>query len=146
MGLTHFFYNFIKGYGDVTPSTDPGKLLTIVCALFGIPITMLTMKSFGELIHDLVKILVVFVEKQCCRRSKEKALTNLQNKTFLVSLLLMWTLILLGAKMEQLQNGLSLIDGILELLYLFHQLVYFLTVNFGLRIIQGVRKKSTSFN
>lgn len=41
----------LVGYGNITPSTPSGQLFTIAYAIAGIPLTVLALKSIGELVN-----------------------------------------------------------------------------------------------
>ena len=48
---TLFNYFFPTGYGNITPKTPSGQLFTIAYALAGIPLTVLALKSVGQLVN-----------------------------------------------------------------------------------------------
>nr|XP_058948356.1 potassium channel subfamily K member 3-like [Pocillopora verrucosa] len=43
------------GYGNITPTTESGQILTVIYALVGIPFTVLALKSIGELVNKALK-------------------------------------------------------------------------------------------
>lgn len=43
------------GYGNITPTTESGQILTVIYALVGIPLTVLALKSIGELVNKALK-------------------------------------------------------------------------------------------
>ena len=43
------------GYGNITPKTPSGQLFTIAYALAGIPLTVLALKSVGQLVNIVLK-------------------------------------------------------------------------------------------
>jgi amino acid permease len=47
----------LSGYGNLTPKTDLGKLVTIVYALIGIPLMLLYMSNIGNILGDSFKYL-----------------------------------------------------------------------------------------
>ena len=63
---------FAAGYGYITPRTPAGQILCIVVSLFGIPITLLTLKSIGELISKVINKIVTKFEKKVLNRSEAK--------------------------------------------------------------------------
>ncbi|CAH3130778.1 unnamed protein product, partial [Pocillopora meandrina] len=46
---------FHRGYGNITPTTESGQILTVIYALVGIPLTVLALKSIGELVNKALK-------------------------------------------------------------------------------------------
>lgn len=46
---------FPAGYGNITPETSSGQLFTIAYALAGIPLTVLALKSVGQLVNIVLK-------------------------------------------------------------------------------------------
>lgn len=42
---------FFAGYGNITPQTPSGQIFTIAYAVGGIPLTVLALKSIGELVN-----------------------------------------------------------------------------------------------
>lgn len=90
-----FVWSFVclfVGYGNITPQTPAGKILCIFISLLGIPITLLTLKSIGELISRRVKVIVTKFEKKILKRSEPKrvqtksALTHSLDWTFIEGL------------------------------------------------------------
>ena len=52
---TFFNYFFPAGYGNITPKTPSGQLFTIAYGLAGIPLTVLALKSVGQLVNIVLK-------------------------------------------------------------------------------------------
>lgn len=79
-------------YGNITPQTPAGKILCIFISLLGIPITLLTLKSIGELISRRLKVIVTKFEKKILKRPEPKrvqtksALTHSLDWTFIEGL------------------------------------------------------------
>ena len=46
------------GYGHITPETPLGQICTVVYCFFGLPISMLTLKTLGELVSKMVNKLL----------------------------------------------------------------------------------------
>ncbi|XP_011861173.1 PREDICTED: uncharacterized protein LOC105558203 isoform X2 [Vollenhovia emeryi] len=51
------------GYGHISPSTDTGRAITIVYAIFGIPMFLIILADFGKLFTRGIKFLWVFVRR-----------------------------------------------------------------------------------
>ncbi|XP_028404713.1 potassium channel subfamily K member 9-like [Dendronephthya gigantea] len=61
------------GYGNKTPSTLAGQLFLIPFALFGIPLTVLMLNTFGQNICHFVCFIIQTIEKKLLGRKKEEA-------------------------------------------------------------------------
>ncbi|XP_018373625.1 PREDICTED: uncharacterized protein LOC108767969 [Trachymyrmex cornetzi] len=51
------------GYGHISPSTDTGRAITIVYAIFGIPMFLIILADFGKLFTRGIKFLWAFVRR-----------------------------------------------------------------------------------
>lgn len=56
------------GYGYITPQTTEGQILCIFVSLIGIPITMLALKSVGEVLAKLINTIVTKFERKVLKR------------------------------------------------------------------------------
>lgn len=70
------------GYGHITPKTPVGQGITILFCLLGIPITMLAMKSAGELWACCFEFLVIKTETALLKRAQT---THVKKKTFFLA-------------------------------------------------------------
>ncbi|XP_078375762.1 potassium channel subfamily K member 3-like [Oculina patagonica] len=70
------------GFGNMTPKTQAGKIITIPACIFGITITMLAFKTAGELLASCIKFCVIKTEKGLLKRVEIK---HIMKKTFLIS-------------------------------------------------------------
>ncbi|XP_015594221.1 TWiK family of potassium channels protein 18 isoform X3 [Cephus cinctus] len=65
------------GYGHISPNTTTGKALTIVYAIFGIPIFLIILADFGKLFTRGIKFLWAFVRRVyytgSCRKVRRTA-------------------------------------------------------------------------
>ena len=93
----------------MTPETQQGQLLTVFYCLIGLPITMLTLKTIGELIVHGVHFLILTIET-CLLKHRE--VTKVKIRTFLGTLLLMLLFILLGSCIQVLAEDWSLVKGV----------------------------------
>jgi len=67
----------ISGYGHISPSTNTGRLITIVYAIFGIPIFLILLADFGKMFTRGIKFLWAFVRRLyytgSCRKVRRTA-------------------------------------------------------------------------
>ena len=99
----------MAGYGNITPRTSTGQIITIVFAIFGIPLTVLTLKSIGEGYNRLVKCLITKLENCFCRRQNE--IKNLELKVLLGNIFVLTTIVFSVAAESQAQDGWSIRQG-----------------------------------
>lgn len=66
-----------SGYGHIAPSTNTGRLITIVYAIFGIPIFLILLADFGKMFTRGIKFLWAFVRRLyytgSCRKVRRTA-------------------------------------------------------------------------
>lgn len=71
------FILFISGYGHISPSTTTGRAITILYAIFGIPMFLIILADFGKLFTRGIKFLWAFVRRLyytgSCRRVRRRA-------------------------------------------------------------------------
>lgn len=83
---TIYFFIFVScvftGFGDMTPRTITGQMVFILFALIGLPLTMVTLKSTGELLHDFIKKLIIIFERRFLKKQETK---NILFKTVIAS-------------------------------------------------------------
>jgi hypothetical protein len=70
--LLHFFP--FSGYGHIAPVTSLGRLVTIIYAIFGIPILLMSLADFGKLFTRMVKAALSLIRRLyytgTCRRAR----------------------------------------------------------------------------
>ena len=115
-------YVFTAGYGYITPRTPTGQTLCIVLSLFGIPITLLTLKSIGELISKGVNKIVIKCEKKIPRRSEAK---HVKSKSAMISITLVMLLIVINEQAIVTHLDWTLVEG------LYFWFITFSTIGFG---------------
>ncbi|CAH3143243.1 unnamed protein product, partial [Porites lobata] len=97
------------GYGYITPQTQTGKILCIFVSLPGIPITMLALKSIGEVIAYYVNAFVTKFEKKILKRADPK---QVQTKSASILFLLMVVLIVINGLFMKPLTEWGLLEGI----------------------------------
>ncbi|XP_013407072.1 potassium channel subfamily K member 18 isoform X2 [Lingula anatina] len=70
------------GYGHIVPKSDAGRIATMIYALLGIPLCLITLANLGKLLSRVIKFLYNGVRRQyrklcdycaaCCKRAKRK--------------------------------------------------------------------------
>ncbi|XP_066911149.1 potassium channel subfamily K member 4-like [Clytia hemisphaerica] len=58
------------GYGNIVAKSDMGKFLTIIYAIFAIPITTASVVFCGRFITAVIKYLIIFFESRVLKRNK----------------------------------------------------------------------------
>lgn len=53
----------VAGYGHITPRTDSGRLVTMLYAIFGIPLTLYTLTNLGFIMATAFRFLYKYI---CC--------------------------------------------------------------------------------
>lgn len=81
----------------MTPDTDLGQLLTVLYALVGIQLTMLALKTMGEIIANCIRLLILGIEKLLFR---VKQVHRIRLKTFLGTCALMILFLVLRSLVE----------------------------------------------
>ncbi|KAL9984087.1 hypothetical protein ACROYT_G006346 [Oculina patagonica] len=129
------------GYGYITPQTPAGQILCIVVSLFGIPITLLALKSIGELIAKGINKIVTNFEKKILKRSKPKYVKP-KSVVILSSLMVLLIVVNVLAITRQLTDW-TIIEGV------FYWFITFTTIGFGdyvLRPPQRIRQFSVTMS
>ncbi|XP_068670183.1 potassium channel subfamily K member 10-like isoform X3 [Montipora foliosa] len=98
-----------KGYGHITPKTTLGQCFTILSCLLGLPLTMLAMKSAGELCASVLTSLVTKTETKLLKRTQPK---NVKKKTFFCTCALVIVLLILSAIPTSLRNDWTMMEGL----------------------------------
>lgn len=86
--IINSFYNYefshvILGYGHISPSTNTGRAITIVYAIFGIPMFLIILADFGKLFTRGIKFLWAFVRRLyytgSCRKVRRTVPVQVRN-------------------------------------------------------------------
>ena len=115
-------FDLSSGYGHMTPDTWVGQLLTVFYGLAGLPITMLALKTLGEVMVSGVQSFVLLIEK---RLFKVRDVRKIRQKTFLATCVLMILFLLLGSVINLVAEGWSFVEG------LYAWFVVLSTIGFG---------------
>ena len=118
-----FAVNVISaGYGHITPQTPTGQILCILVSLIGIPITLLTLKSIGEVIAKRANWIVTNFEKKILKRAEPK---QVKTKTVVILVVFMvMTITACGFLFVHLENW-TLLEGV------YFSFITFSTIGFG---------------
>ena len=98
----------LLGYGDVIPRTNAGMWLVIITGFLGIPITLLSLQTLGELIHSVIIGLCQLVEVKLMKRP---VVTKKDSKALLVTFIIMLMIMIFGALCENYQHNWSWTQG-----------------------------------
>lgn len=112
----------LLGFGNLTPKTQLGQGITIIVCTIGIPITMLTLKTAGELLATCIRFLVIKIETGILKRAEPK---HIKKKMFLVANTLMVVLITSASVASMFLDSWSFFEGV------YVCFVTFTTIGFG---------------
>lgn len=119
----HFFVHlFFAGYGYITPQTPSGQILCIFVSLIGIPITLLALKSIGELISKLVYATVEKFEKKILNSLDPQ---KIKTKSAVILFLFMLIFLLLTAQLHSSVSGRTFVEEV------YFWFITFSTIGFG---------------
>ncbi|KAL9966745.1 hypothetical protein ACROYT_G024865 [Oculina patagonica] len=110
------------GFGNITPKTQLGQGITIVVCIIGIPITMLALKTSGELLATCIRFLIVKTETVLLKRAEPK---HVKMKTFLAASTLMVVLNILASVSSTFLESWSFVEGV------YAWFITFTTIGFG---------------
>ena len=121
------FFSFLRrliksGYGLITPKTQVGQGVTVIVCIIGIPITMMALKTSGEVLADCFRVLVVKTEIGIFKRTETM---HVKKKTFFVACTLMVILLLLASLSSTYFEEWSFTEG------LYAWFITFTTIGFG---------------
>ena len=112
---------FSAGYGYITPQTSSGQILCIFISLIGIPITLLALKSVGELITEWINGTVKKFEKKILKRPEPK---HVHTKSAVVLFSFMIIIIIVSAMSFSLPEW-NFVEGV------YFWFITFSTIGFG---------------
>ena len=136
-----FFFKmfvFVAGYGYITPQTLAGQILCIFVSLLGIPITLLALKSIGELVAKSINNIVKRFEKKVLKRSEPK---HVKPKSAMILFTLLFLFIVINRLAITEHRDWSIIEGV------YFWFITFTTIGFGDYVLnksKRIRKISVS--
>ncbi|XP_074614647.1 two pore potassium channel protein sup-9-like [Acropora palmata] len=110
------------GYGNITPRTPVGQLLCIVVSLFGIPLTLLLIKSIGESNVKVINKIVVKFERKFLHRPQPE---NLQTKSAVILFFIMLFRMMTQGCILMYLEGWTFVEGI------YFWFITYTTIGFG---------------
>ena len=117
-----WFYFLFPGFGHVVPLTFAGRLFCIFCALLGIPLNLVVLKTVGERITRYIYNTIEHTEKTYCRR---RCPSHVGIKAAGVSFIMMLVVILVGGASDMIFDGWTLFDGV------YFNFIAYTTIGFG---------------
>lgn len=105
-GLYLFLFS---GFGNITPETPLGQIITIVYCIVGIPICLAFLKTLGETIAKVVEKFVLLVERKFFGRRSPK---KLKTKSLCLTFILMVFTLCLGGLTQIYMEDWSFVEGI----------------------------------
>lgn len=116
-------YGFLfLGFGNITPKTRLGQGITIIVCIIGIPITMLALKSAGELLACCIRFAVVKTEAVILKKAEPK---RVKKKMCIAASTLFVVLFTLVSVASTFLEGWSFLEG------LYAWFITFTTIGFG---------------
>ena len=97
------------GYGYVTPQTPAGQILCIFICLLGIPITLLALKSVGDLMAKLVNALVTKFESKLFKRAHPE---KVETKSAVILFFLMVIFIVANGRLVMSTQGWTFVESV----------------------------------
>ena len=111
-----------SGFGQIVPLTFGGRLFCIFCALLGIPLNLVVLKTVGERITRYINNTVKHIEKTYLRR---KHPSHVGIKSAAVSFMMMALVILVGGAADMIFDGWTFFDGV------YFNFIAYSTIGFG---------------
>lgn len=110
------------GFGQIVPVTFGGRLFCIFCALLGIPLNLVVLKTVGERITRYIYSAIKHIEKTYFRR---KHPSHVGIKAAVVSFMMMAGVILVGGASDMIFDGWTFFDGV------YFNFIAYSTIGFG---------------
>lgn len=119
---SRFYFLLLLGFGHIVPLTFGGRLFCIFCALLGIPLNLVVLKTVGERINQYIYNTVKHMEKKYCRRRHP---SHVGIKAAVVSFIMMAVVILVGGASDMIFDGWTFFDGV------YFNFIAYSTIGFG---------------
>ena len=110
------------GFGHIVPLTFGGRLFCIFCALLGIPLNLVVLKTVGERINQYIYNTIKHVEK---KYRKWRHPSHVGIKAAVVSFLMMVAVLLVGGASDMIFDGWTFFDGV------YFNFIAYSTIGFG---------------
>lgn len=120
--MSFFVSCFFLGYGYITPQTSDGQLLCIFVCLMGIPLSLLTLKSVGQLVAHRIRTVVVTFERKVLNRQDVK---HVKTKSAVILFFIMVSSIILYSRLLMGSQNWTFVQGV------YFCFVSFSTIGFG---------------
>lgn len=117
-----FLSRVFLGYGYITPQTSDGQLLCILVCLMGIPLSLLTLKSVGQLLAHRIRIVVATFERKVLNRQDVK---HVKTKSAVILFLIMVSSIIVYSRLLMRSQNWTFVQGV------YFCFVSFSTIGFG---------------
>ena len=112
----------LTGFGHIVPLTFGGRLFCIFCALLGIPLNLVVLKTVGERINRYIYNTIKQVEKKYHRKRRP---SHVGIKAAVVSFLMMVAVLLVGGASDMIFDGWTFFDGV------YFNFIAYSTIGFG---------------
>ena len=113
---------FFLGYGYITPQTSDGQLLCIFVCLMGIPLSLLTLKSLGQLVAHRIRTAVATFERKVLNRQDVK---HVKTKSAVILFFIMVSSIIVYSRLLMRSQNWTFVQGV------YFCFVSFSTIGFG---------------
>ena len=113
---------FFLGYGYITPQTSDGQLLCIFVCVMGIPLSLLTLKSVGQLVAHRIRTVVATFERKVLNRHDEK---HVKTKSAVILFFIMVSSIIVYSRLLMRSQNWTFVQGV------YFCFVSFSTIGFG---------------
>ena len=132
--LTRTLFSLSTGYGSITPKTATGQVMCIFMCLVGIPISMLSIKSVGEVFALWFMAMIQKFEKKVLKRPEPR---SLETKSAVILFSLMILIVIGNGLIVVSLKGWSLLEGV------YFWFVTLTTIGFGDYLVREPAQRIT---